>query len=75
MKGAGKLENYKMSNLGKAKLSVSFEKQPKQDELPGAESGCKWCAEGVELRTDDEWKHINNRKCTRAAVQEELPVQ
>lgn len=77
MKGAGKLENYKLSNVGKSKLLVSFEKQPKQEDLPGTQedTGCKWCNENVDLRTDDDKKHINNRKCTRTAVQEDLPVQ
>lgn len=77
MKGAGKLENYKMSNVGKSKLIVSFEKTAKQEDLPGAEedTGCIACNNGVPLMEDNPKKHQNNRKCTRTAVQEDLPVQ
>ena len=75
MKGAMKLEAYKMSNLGKSKLEVSFENQPKQEDLPGTErdTGCVQCNNGIPFLEEDPKKHASGKKCTANPVQEEIP--
>lgn len=75
MQGAAKLEQYKMSNLGKSKLEVSFEKQAKQEDLPGTEmdTGCLQCNNGIPFMEDDPKKHASGKKCTARPVQEGLP--
>ena len=74
MKGAGKLEAYKMSNLGKSKLRVSYEKAAVQADLPGTEedTGCVACNAGIPLAEGSTKKHMSGARCTRTAVQETL---
>ena len=74
MKGAAKLEAYKMSNLGKAKMIVSFEPQPKQEAFPETEpdTGCIPCNAGIPMMEGSDKKHANGRKCTRLPVQQPM---
>ncbi len=73
VKGARKLEEY-MLTAGKSKLVVSYEKQAKQEDLPGTErdTGCVQCNNGIEFDEDDPKLHISGKKCTARPVQEEM---
>lgn len=74
MNGASKLEGLMMSNPGKCKIEVSYEKQAKQEDLPGAErdTGCIQCNNGIEFDEDNPKMHASGKKCTARPVQEEI---
>lgn len=72
VKGARKLEEYILT-AGKSKLIVSYEKQAKQEDLPGVDSGCVACNNGIPLMDGNDKKHESGAKCTAGPKQEEMP--